>query len=180
MNVITHDARQYAESLKALLPLGAAWEWNEGSFGDELVLATAQELARVDAATQSVLDDAIELHRPANSSFTLADYQAVTDAATQIIPRKPCTIGCTIGYRLWSHNAPVSVTPDPTITLSHLMQPTAIGNHIGDGLWSKYCRYYLRVRFDKSIINKAVLYAALMSFKQAHVFLYINDVPEVS
>jgi hypothetical protein len=179
MNLLTHDVRQYTDSLKALLPPGQAWEWSEGGFGDELVLATAQELARVDVATQSVLDDAIELHRPAASGFTLADYQDVADAATQITPRKPCTIGSTVGYRLWSHNAPISVTPDSSVTLSHLMQPCAIGSYIGKELWSKYCRYYLQVRFDKSIINKADLYDALMSFKQAHVYLYVVDVADM-
>jgi len=180
MKLITHDARQYADSLQALLPLGKAWEWEQGSFGDNLILSTAQELARVDNATQDVLDAAIELHRPKNTTYTLADYQAVADSATQVIPRKPCTIGSDVGYRLWSHNAPVSVSPAPKVTLSHLIQPAAIGQTVGYPLWSKYSRYYLRVSFDISIINKEALYAALRAFKQAHVFLYIDDKPQVS
>jgi hypothetical protein len=179
MKLLTHDARQYSESLKSLLPLGAVWEWSEGSFGDALVLATAQELARVDAVTQVVLDDAIELHRPGQSRFTLADYQAVADAATQIIPRKPATIGSTVGYRLWSDNAPVSVSPVPHVTLNHLIHPAAIGSRIGDKLWSASARYYLQVSFDNSLVFKESLYAALMAFKQAHVYLYINDVADL-
>lgn len=178
MKNLAHDARQYADALKALLPMGAAWDWAVDSFGDGLVFATAQELARIDAATQLVLDEAIVLHQPAQGVVTLADYQRVADAATVIIPRKPAAIGHAIGYRLWSQNAPVSGSPDPNpkVVCSHLLQPAAIGRHIGDALWSLDCRYYLRVQFDHSVIDSAVVLGALMAFKQAHVFLYVEDV----
>lgn len=179
MKLKVHDARQYADALKKLLPLGAAWEWEVGSFGDSLVLATAQELARVDAASQIVLDTAIELHRPASNSHTLAAYQAIADAATQIIARKPATIGRTIGYRLWSHNAPATVLPTPHVTLNHLIPPAKIGSRIGDKLWSVSARYYLQVSFDNSLVFKEPLYTTLMTFKQAHVYLYIDDVADL-
>jgi hypothetical protein len=178
MQLTGHDDRQYADGLKALLPTGAAWDWTVGGFGDGLILATAQELARVEVATQLVLDAATALHKPAKGVVTLADYQRVADAATVIIPRKPAAIGHTIGYRLWSNNAPVSGSPDPSpkVICSHLLQPLAIGRSIGDVLWSGDSRYYLRVQFDHSVIDSAIVLSALMTFKQAHVYLYVEDV----
>jgi hypothetical protein len=162
-----------------LLPVGAAWEWSVGGFGDNLLLATAEELARVDEATQSALDAAIELHRPAKSSYTLADYQRISDEATHIIPRKPTTIGSHIGYRLWSHTAPTSISYNASVLLSHLIQPLVIGSHIGYSAWSARCRYYLHIQLDKSLINTALLYSALRAFKQAHVYLYVEDVADM-
>lgn len=178
MKNLAHDARQYADGLKALLPVGAVWDWAIDSFGDGLVLGTAQELARIDAATQLVLDEAIALHKPAQGVVTLADYQRVADAATVIIPRKPAAIGHAIGYRLWSNNAPIAGSPDPNpkVVCSHLLQPFAIGCHIGDVLRAADARYYLRVQFDHSVIDSAIVLGALMAFKQAHVYLYVEDV----
>lgn len=172
-----HLARDYADVLKALLPVGLAWDWQRDGLGDSLVLATAQELARLDASTQVVLDAAIALHRPGHLRYLLSDYQGVADAATHIIPRKPATIGRSIGYRLWSHDAPVSVSPPPSVIVDDFLQPTAIGGHIGDAVWSGRSRFYLRVKFDKSLIDSVTLLAALRDFKQAHVFLLVVDTP---
>jgi len=172
-----HSARDYADALQALLPTGTAWEWEPDSFGDTLVLVTAQELARVDAAAADVLAMGIALHRPGRLSYLLADYQLVADAATQIIPRKPAAIGCAVGYRLWSQDTPVSVSPNPVVVVDDYQRPTSIGGHVGDSVWSSRCRYYLRVRFDRSLIDSAVLLAALRDFKQAHVFLFVVDTP---
>ena len=179
MLTIHHDARQYANGLKALLPTGAAWDWSVGSFGDDLVLATAQELVRVDEGAQQVLDEAIELHRPAQSTITLADYQRIADNATQTIPRKPLSIGHRMGYRVWSNHAPVS-TPTPSVSvLSHLIRPATIGSRIGALLRPMECRYFLRVDFDRSVIDHDVLLNALMLAKQAHVYLYVKDVADM-
>lgn len=161
MRLITHDARQYAESLKALRPLGAAWEWELGGFGDNLTLATAQELARLDADAQLVMDEAIELHRPAKLDHTLSAYQRVADAATQLTA------------------AGNSVNPAPVVVVSHLIPPATIGCRIGNKLWTVSCRYYLRVQFSATLINAEVLLAALNEFKQAHIFLFVENIPAI-
>ena len=172
-----HSARQYADALKALLPPGAAWNWPVGGAGDALVLATAQELARVDVGAQAVMDQAILLHVPGRQDYTLSGYQAVADAATHIIPRKPAAVGCTVGYRCWSNAAPVSVSPAPVVSLSDQVKPLAIGGAVGDLAWSSVSPYYLIVSFDYSVINEATVVTALLAFKQAHVFLYVVDTP---
>ena len=114
MKLPAHDARSYADALKALLPPGAAFDWPEGGTGDTLLLATAQELARVDAACQSVIDGAIARHTPHYSHWTLGAYQTIADAAIgagrcEISHRwaQPLRVGCRIGYRCWSHGARV-------------------------------------------------------------------------
>ncbi|GAB6139932.1 hypothetical protein JCM14076_06610 [Methylosoma difficile] len=178
--MIAHAAGDYAHSLKALLPLGQAWEWPDVGLGADLLLGTAQELARVDDAALIVLADAIDLHQPGQISYLLSDYQQVADSALQIIERKPASIGCGMGYRLWSNTAPQSVTPTPGVVLDDDFQPFVVGNVIGTQLWSGRCRYYLRVAFDRSLIDAFSLLEALRVFKQAHVFLFVVDTPNLT
>lgn len=179
MLTIHHNARQYANGLKGLLPTGEAWNWAEGGFGDNLLLATAQELVRVDDGAQQVLDEAIALHKPAQGAVTLADYQRIANDATQIISRKPLAIGHCMGYRLWNSQSPIS-TPTPSVAvLSHLIRPATIGSRMGVLLRPMECRYFLRVEFDRSVIDHDVLLNALMLAKQAHIYLYVKDIADM-
>lgn len=180
MQLITHTIRQYTDALLALLPIGAAWDWLVGGFGDSLVMATSQELARLEPDMQAVVDDSIELHRPSTLSYTLADYQRVADAATMVISRRYLSVGSRVGYRCWSYNAARFTRFNLLSVLSHLQQPLAVGAHVGDLAWGHTSRYYLFITLDKSLIDYAHLIDVLMAFKQAHVYLYINDVPDLS
>jgi hypothetical protein len=180
MRLTTHTTRQYTDALHALLPLGAAWEWQPGGFGDGVLTATALELTRLEPGIQSVIDEALELHRPSSISYTLPHYQQVADANTRIIPRKYLSPGCRVGYRCWSSNAPSFIRWSLLSRLSHLIQPLAVGAHVGDLAWSHTSRYYLMVELDRSLIDTPYLIAALTEFKQAHVYLYIHDVPDLS
>lgn len=187
MKVTAHSPRQFADALKALLPPGAAWKWPEGGTGDMLLLGIAEELARVEYAAQGVLDNAIETHRPKASSWHISAYQRVAEDAlggqAEMMPRRPFAIGSTVGQRLWSQAAPGLNFPIDLVRVDHLLGPARVGNghgsRIGDRLWGTRGRYVLRVRYYRSVVNPAVLWEALAAFKQAHVFLWFEDISGV-
>ena len=180
MKVVTHDPRQFADGIIGLLPPGAAWKWPEGGFGDTLLLDTAQELARVEAETQGVLDTAIETHRPKDSSWHISQYRRVANEAlagvAEAMPRRPFAVGSTVGQRLWSHAAPGLTFPVDLVQVDHLIGPLRVGSHVGDRCWGTRSRYVLRVRYYRSVVDPQVLWEALMNFKQAHVFLWLEDI----
>ena len=178
-HLVAYSARDYAVAMKLLLPIGLAWQWSDGGFGDGLVLSTAYELERIQQSAYAVMDEAIELHRPKAVSYHIRDYRRVANDAIVVMPRKPAAIGCTVGYRLWSQDAPTAVSACPVLRVEHLLQPAAIGSRIGTCLWSASSRYYLRVRFDKSLISSVDLATTLLAFKQAHVYLFFEDVPQI-
>lgn len=187
MKVTPHSPREFADALKALLPPGAAWEWPEGGAGDALLLGTAEELARVESDAQDVLDAAIEAHRPKASSWHISAYQRVAEEAlnglVETMPRRPFAIGSKVGQRLWSHAAPELTFPIDLVRVEHLLGPARVGNghgsRIGDRLWGTRGRYVLRVRYYRSVVDPKVLWDALAAFKQAHVFLWFEDVSGV-
>lgn len=184
MKLVTHSAREFADGLKALLPPGAAWEWPQGGAGDALLLGTAEELARVEADTQGVLDAAIERHRPAASNWHISEYRRVAADAlagvAETMPRRPITIGGTVGQRMWSQAAPGRVFPIELLRVEHLLGPARVGNghgsRIGDRLWGSRGRYVLRVRYYRSVVDPKPLWDALAAFKQAHVYLWFEDI----
>lgn len=183
MKVSPHSAREYADALKALLPPGAAWDWPQGGVGDALLLGTAQELARVDAATQNTLDAAIEAHRPGKCNFHISEYRRVAGEAlagvAEVMPRKTAAIGCRIGTRLWSHAAPQTTFPVDLVRIDHLLGPARIGSRVGDRVWGSVGRRVMRVRYYRSVVDPKTLWDALLEFKQAHVFLWFEDITGV-
>lgn len=64
----------------------------------------------------------------------------------------------------------------PLLKVDHLLQPLRVGSKVGDGLWGSNKRYLLRVRYYRSVVNPKPLWDALMAFKQAHVFLWFEDI----
>lgn len=180
MKIVVHTPRQFADGIKGLLPQGNAWDWPGGGFGDALLLSTAQELARVEAETQKVLDTAIEMHRPKNSSWHIREYRRVANealaGAVETMPRKMFGVGSHVGDRLWSVAAPGLTFPVDLVQVDHLIGPFRVGSHVGDRCWGARSRYVLRVRYYRSVVNPQVLWEALMNFKQAHVFLWFEDI----
>lgn len=180
MIVEHHDARAYADAIQALLPPGQAWEWPRDGFGDRLMLAAAQEYTRLDGQRQPVLDRAIDVHRPASSDFTLAAYRAAAAAALAEIsepqPRRAFAVGAHVGDRCWSAAAPSTTFPVPLVQVDHLVGPLRVGSHVGDRCWGHRSRYILRVRYYRSVVRPELLYAALAAFRQAHVFLWLEDI----
>jgi len=180
MQIAPHAAADYAQSIQALLPPGAAWNWSAGGFGFSMLQATGEELSRVEAATQSVLDNAIETHRPSVASYHISAYRAKAQAAlmgiTETLPRKMAGAGSRVGVRLWSVNGPSTTFPVALVQVDHLIGPLRVGSHAGDRCWGARGRYVLRVRYYRSVINPQVLWAALKAFKQAHVFLWFEDI----
>jgi len=180
MEIVVHSPRQFADGIKGLLPQGATWDWPEGGFGDALLLDTAQELARVEAETQKVLDTAIELHRPKNSSWHISQYRRVANEAiagvAETMPRRAFAVGSTVGQRLWSQAAPDLTFPVDLVQVDHLVGPFRVGSHVGEQLWGTRSRYVLRVRYYRSVVDPLLLWEALMDFKQAHVFLWFEDI----
>lgn len=183
MKLVPHAPRDYADALKALLPPGAAWDWPAGGLGDALLLGAAQELARVDAATQAVLDAAIEAHRPGKCNFHISEYQRVAEEAVagmaEVMPRRAAAIGSHIGDRLWSHAAPETNFSIDLVRVEHLVGPARIGSRVGCQLWGSAGRRILRVRYYRSVVDPKVLWDALVEFKQAHVFLWFEDITGV-
>lgn len=183
MKVKTHTTREFADALKALLPPGAAWEWPEGGLGDAMLLGTAEELVRVEAAAQAVLDNAIETHRPKTSSWHISEYRRVAEEAlgglAETMPRRPFSIGSRIGARLWSAAAPGLTFPVALVQVDHLFGPARVGSRIGDRLWGPRSRYILRVRYYRSLVDPKVLWDALSAFQQSHVYLWFEDITGV-
>lgn len=151
MNIAAHISREFADAIKALLPSGAAWDWPEGGLGDSMLLGTAAELVRIDAAARDILGNAIELHRPKVTNWNIREYRRV---AQQVL----------------------GGLADDLVRVDHLFGPARVGSRIGDRLWGTRSRYILRVRYDGSVVDPAVLWAALSAFKQAHVFLWFEDI----
>ncbi len=179
----THSAREFADALQALLPPGAAWQWPAGGLGDSMLLATAQELARIEAEAVRLPDHAIETHRPKESSWHISAYQRVVEAALgdlrEAMPRKPFAVGAHVGDRVWSAAAPTLDFPITLVKVKHLLRPLRVGSRVGDALWSAARRYTVLVYYYRSVVDPKVLFDALQDFKQAHVDLRFIDITGV-
>lgn len=178
----THSLRQFADAIKGMLPPGAPWRWNIGGLGDKIMLAAAAELMRVEQALQPVLDNAIETHRPAQASWHIDEYRRVANEAlnglTETMPRQAFIAGKSkAGQRLWSINAPTLTFNIPLLQVDHLVGPFIAGkSKAGERVMSERARYILRVRYYATVVDPAPIAAALNAFKQAHVFLWFEDI----
>lgn len=183
MQLTLHTPNNYAEAQRALLPPGAAFDWPSGGFGDSLMQGMAVELARVGSDAQAVLDNAIEQHRPKYTSWHISEYRRIATEAiagvAETMPRRAFTVGSTVGQRLWSQTAPSLNFPIDLLRVDHLLQPFRVGSHVGAALWAGPKRYMLRVRYYRSVVDPKPVWDALMAFKQAHVFLWFEDITGV-
>lgn len=183
MIVPAHSTREFADALQALLPPGAAWQWPVGGKGDALLLAMAEELARVDAAPQAVLDNAIATHRPAATNWNISEYRRVARESlgdtAEVMPRQPFAVGSHVGDRCWSAAAPGLDFPVELVRVEHLLQPLRVGSRVGDGLYESTSRYVVRVYYYASVADPKVIFEALNAFKQAHVYLHFVDITGV-
>lgn len=181
MQIDLHSAAEFAAAQKALLPPGAAWDWPVGGLGHDLLLGLGAELSRVESATSGVLDNAIETHRPKISSWHISAYRGVAQEAvsgvTETMPRTMFAVGSVVGDRLWSVGGPETVFSVDLVQVDHLVtQPLRAGSVVGDRCWGSRGRYILRVRYYRSVVDPQVLWDALADFKQAHVFLWFEDI----
>lgn len=183
MIVVTHSPREYVDAIRSLLPPGAAWEWPEGGLGDDMLLGTAQELARVEADTPAVLDTAIATHLPNTASWHINEYRRVAAEAiagvVESMPRQTFAVGSHVGQRLWSYAAPGTTFPVDLVRVDHLLRPFRVGSRVGESLWASDKRYMLRVRYYRSVVSPGPLWDALDAFKQAHVYLSFEDITGV-
>nr|WP_314710659.1 hypothetical protein [uncultured Comamonas sp.] len=182
MKLPQHDAGQYAAALRALLPPGQAWQWPTGGLGDSMLQGTAQELARVGAHGQEVLDAAIEAHRPKAGSWHIDEYRRVANKALdglQEPTRRAFTVGSKTGQRLWSGASATLNFPIDLVQVSHLVGPMRVGSKAGDRLWGARGRYVLLVRYYRTVADPKAIWAALDAFKQAHVYLWFEDISGV-
>lgn len=175
----TYDAREYADAMHSLLPPGQAWSWEKGGFGDTLMRGVAQELARIDAAKNDILNAAIKLHQPHYTSWRLSDYQAVADSVVaniqETLPRQPFVAGSVAGDRLWElaeHAEQVTVR---LVRCEHLVGPFIAGEAVsGNRLCST--PYMLLVWYYASAVDPYAIRDALLNFAQGHVSVYMIDV----
>lgn len=82
---VAYDAASYARQLKQLLPRGAVWNLEAGSGVNKVLLAIADELARVDARGLNLIDEA----DPRTANETIADWErmlALPDDRVLVIP----------------------------------------------------------------------------------------------
>lgn len=182
MKLPQYDAGQYAAALQALLPPGQAWQWPAGGLGDAMLQGTAQELARVGAHGQQVLDAAIEAHRPKASSWHIDEYRRVATEALgdlQEPARRAFTVGSKAGQRLWSQAGAALTFPIDLVQVSHLVGPMRVGSQVGKRLWGPRGRYVLLVRYYRTVVDPQVLWEALDAFRQAHVYLWFEDISGV-
>lgn len=182
MKLRFHTVRDYANAMLNLLLEGAAWRWPVDGLGDKIFQAFAVELLRIELICQQVLDRAITLHTPAPNSYTLADYQAVADAAaaqfSETLPRQASRAGrARAGQRLWSSAAEGSTWPIAKVKLAHLQGPSIVGkSKAGQRLMGERSRYVLRVWYYAGVVNPDVIAAALNDFKQSHMVLFFEDI----
>lgn len=180
MKLKNYTIDDFVNAFKALLPPGAAWQWPLGGFGHALVIGMCLEFSRLQSFVQSVLDNAIEIHRPAQSNWHISEYRRVANEAitgtVEVMPRKTAVIGSHIGVRLWGHNAATENFAVPLIQIDHLLGPAKIGSKIGQALWGNRSRYILRVRYYRSVVDPKPVWDALQAFKQAHIYLWFEDI----
>lgn len=183
MHLTPHTATDYAAAQRALLPPGAAFDWPQGGFGDTLLEGIGEELARIDADAQTVLDSAIEQHRPKYGNWHISEYRRIAQEAiagvAETMPRRTFAVGSKVGDRLWSSAAPGLNFPVDLVRIDHLLGPFRVGSRAGDRLWSANGRFVLRVRYYRSVVNPKVIWDALTAFKQAHVYLWFEDITGV-
>lgn len=180
MRLPARNSTDYANAQRALLPPGAAFDWPLGGMGNALLHGMAEELVRVGDEAQIRLDTAIVQHQQKVVSWHISEYRRVANEAmagvTETLPRRTFAVGSRVGDRLWSGAAPVLSFPVPLLQVDHLFKPFSAGSSVGDGLWSAAGRYVLRVRYYRSVVNPQPIWDALMAFKQAHVFLWFEDI----
>lgn len=180
MKLTSYSPIDYADAQRALLPPGAAFDWPQGGFGDALLTGIGEELARIGADAQTVLDTAIEQHRPKYSNWHISEYRRVASEAlagvAETMPRRTFAVGGHVGDRVWSGAAPGLNFPIDLVRVDHLLGPFRVGSRVGDCLWSASGRFVLRVRYYRSVANPKVIWDALMAFKQAHVYLWFEDI----
>lgn len=183
MQLTPYTATDYADAQRALLPPGAAFDWPQGGFGDTLLKGMGEELARIGADTQKVLNNAIEQHRPKHSNWHISEYRRVAQEAiagvVETMPRRTFAVGSHVGDRLWSAAAPGLNFPVPLVQVDHLVGPFRVGSHAGDRLWGTRGRYVMWVRYYRSVVDPKTLWDALDKFKQAHVRLWFVDITGV-
>lgn len=185
MKLKQYTARHFAEANKALLPPGAAWQWPTGGFGDNFIQAQSQEFARLDAEIQGVIDYATTIHTPAEANWHINEYRRVANAAlnglAETMPRKPFAVGSAAGDRVWSEAAPAQIFPIDLLKVDHLVGPLRAGrSYAGDYCWGERSRYILRVRYYASVVDPRPIWEALQAFKQAHVFLWFEDITGIA
>jgi hypothetical protein len=201
MRIQRHTLADYTGALKALLPPGKAWEWKAGGsgIGHEMLEGTAAELTRLESGIPGVLDNAIDTHRPKYSNWHISEYQRVAEEAlagagiAEVLPRRMFAVGSRVGDRLWSaavldadSGADFSV---PLVQCFHLFAPMTVGRRVGDGSgrdpaarlwsWAGRTRYILLARYYRSVVPPEIVYRALAEFRQAHVFLWFEDITSV-
>ncbi len=177
VQIKTHTASDYAAAQRALLPPGAAFDWPANGFGDALLKGMGAEPTRIGGDAQIVLDGAIEAHRPKYGHWHISEYRRIAQEAIAGVteaPRKKACIGSKIGSRLWS--AALPAFPVDLLRVDHLVGPARVGCRVGDHLWSTRGRYVLRVRYYSSVVHPKLLWDALSAFKQAHVYLWFEDI----
>jgi hypothetical protein len=179
MRVEAHTAAEFAKVLDALLPPGEAWRWAEGGTGHALLLATAQEPARLEAQVQAVLDDAILAHRVVDGSWRLVDYRRVADesqsAVHEVLPRAAFVAGSPAGARLWSDAGAIFLVPNVKV---EMCRPFVAGSPAGSRVWGSRARYALLVSYYATVTDVFALRLALGAFKQAHMALFFIDITQ--
>jgi hypothetical protein len=137
----------------------------------------AQELARVDAEVNHLLDHAVQLHKPKALSWRLVDYRAVADASqagvTEQVPRTSFVAGSAAGARLWTGAEAAFAVPTHAVDVC---RPFVAGSTAGAWLWGKRARYALLVSYYATVADLAALRQALAAFKQAHMVLFFVDI----
>lgn len=182
MQLEQHSATDFAEAIRALMPPGVVWEWGQGAasgLGEALMAGPAQELARVDAEVNPMLDTAVQLHKPKALSWRLVDYRAVADASqagvTEQVPRAAFVAGSSAGARLWTGAGAAFAVPTHAVDVC---RPFVAGSPTGARMWGARARYALLVSYYATVADLAALREALSAFKQAHMVLFYIDITQ--
>lgn len=177
MQLEQHTAADFADAIRALMPPGAAWEWGQDGLGGALMDGPAQELARIDAQAQPLLDAAVAAHLPKGMSWRLVDYREVAAASqaavVEAMPRRAFVAGSGAGQRLWTGPGTGFAVPTHRVDLC---RPFVAGGAAGTRLWGERARYTLQVSYYATVADLAALRQALAAFKQAHMLLFFIDI----
>jgi uncharacterized protein YmfQ (DUF2313 family) len=174
------DANAYARQLKQLLPRGPAWKLESDSWISKLMLAIGDELARIEARGEDLLEEA----DPRTATETLDDWERVLglpDDAILTIPTTDAERRLAITQKLVKAGGQdrnyfialaaacgYTVTIDDTFGLDILRSGFSSGDACWGVVWSFYWKMIVQPPAGTAALSHTELEAIIRRVAPAH------------